>query len=140
MMPTITNTSSSLDFLRPITSPAPAATGQTDAPTDPATPPVADPNQGTQIQAAAQNNAAEQKRTAEQDKRDAEQAAEKLQKLLQVKTTSLSFSVDQDSGRYVVKITDSDTHEVLRQIPSKEALELAKAIDHLLGVFVDNRA
>lgn len=41
----------------------------------------------------------------------------------------LSFSLDDSTGRVVVKVTDSTSGEVIRQIPSEEALRLAERLD-----------
>ena len=41
---------------------------------------------------------------------------------------NLSFSIDQDSGHTVVKVIDSDSEEVIRQIPSEELLALARRL------------
>jgi flagellar protein FlaG len=51
--------------------------------------------------------------------------------------SELNFSVDKDSGKVVLKIIDSKTKEVIRQIPQEEALRLASKISQLLGLFVD---
>jgi flagellar protein FlaG len=40
----------------------------------------------------------------------------------------------------VVKVTDTETDKVIKQIPSKEALELAKALDKLRGLLVKQEA
>ena len=45
----------------------------------------------------------------------------------------VEFSLDADSGRVVVKIIDSATQEVVRQIPMEEMLALAKALDQFQG-------
>lgn len=37
----------------------------------------------------------------------------------------LEFSIDEDSGRNVVKVIDSDSGEVIRQFPSEEVLKLS---------------
>ncbi len=38
----------------------------------------------------------------------------------------LQFSIDEESGRNVVKVIDSKSKEVIRQIPSEEVLALAR--------------
>jgi len=45
---------------------------------------------------------------------------------------NLQFTVDDDSGRSVVTVMDSETDEVIRQIPSEEMLEFARrfAVDN----------
>lgn len=41
----------------------------------------------------------------------------------------LKFSLDDESGKVVVKVTDSKTGEVIRQMPSEEALRLAQRLE-----------
>jgi flagellar protein FlaG len=53
---------------------------------------------------------------------------------------TLEFSVDDDSKKIVVKLIDQSTKEVLRQIPSAEALEMAKSIDRLQGRLIHQTA
>ncbi|RJQ46666.1 MAG: flagellar protein FlaG [Gammaproteobacteria bacterium] len=42
----------------------------------------------------------------------------------------LHFTVDEDTGRTVIKVIDSETDEVIRQIPVEEALNLARYLEH----------
>jgi len=49
---------------------------------------------------------------------------------------SLRFHVDQDTGKTVVALLDPDG-QVVRQMPTEEALEVAKAIGRFQGMFVD---
>lgn len=57
------------------------------------------------------------------------EAVSQLNKSSQSKSQGLEFSVDSDSKRTVVKVVDQTTKEVLRQIPTPEALEIAKALE-----------
>lgn len=41
---------------------------------------------------------------------------------------NLQFTVDQASGKDVVTVIDSQSQEVIRQLPSEEALELARRL------------
>ena len=52
---------------------------------------------------------------------------------------SLQFSIDDDSGRTVVKVVDRQTEEVLRQIPSEEMLDIARALGKLKGLLVEQK-
>lgn len=54
--------------------------------------------------------------------------------------SSLNFTVDNETGKTVVKVMDSETQEVLRQIPSEEMLAIAKAVDKLKGLLVHQKA
>ena len=49
---------------------------------------------------------------------------------------SLRFHVDQDTGRTIAELVDHDG-QVVRQMPTEEALEIAKAIGKFQGMFVD---
>ncbi|HEX8988902.1 MAG TPA: flagellar protein FlaG [Rhodocyclaceae bacterium] len=53
---------------------------------------------------------------------------------------NLRFSIDDSSGDVVARITDGQTGELIRQIPSEEALALAKDIDQLKGLLLRQRA
>ena len=50
---------------------------------------------------------------------------------------SLRFERDSGSNTLVVKIVDSETDEVIRQIPQEELLELSKHLEELNGNLVD---
>lgn len=53
---------------------------------------------------------------------------------------TLLFSIDKDTGTTVVKVVDTETEEVIKQIPSEEMLALAKALDQLRGLLVKQKA
>lgn len=55
-------------------------------------------------------------------------------------SSSLQFSLDQDSGRTVVKMVDTATDEVLRQFPSEEMLAISKSIDRMQGLLINRQA
>ena len=57
-----------------------------------------------------------------------------------VNASMVEFSLDADSGRIVVKIIDSATQEVVRQIPMEEMLALAKALDKFQGLLLHTKA
>lgn len=69
-----------------------------------------------------------------------DEAVNKINKSLQAAGQGVEFSVDDDSKRMVVKVVDTETHEVLRQMPSVEALEIAKALDHAKGMLIKQEA
>jgi flagellar protein FlaG len=49
----------------------------------------------------------------------------------------MRFHVDQDTGKTVVSFVDPENGQVIRQFPSSEALEVAKAIGKFQGMFVN---
>lgn len=73
-------------------------------------------------------------RTSTPDQID--QALDEVRKAIAPVARDLRFSVDDDTGRTIIKVIDSSTDEVIKQIPSEEILAIAKAIDKLQGLLV----
>lgn len=48
--------------------------------------------------------------------------------------TQVEFSLDKETNMSVVKVVDISTKEVITQIPSKEVIAMAQAIDKLQGL------
>jgi flagellar protein FlaG len=67
-------------------------------------------------------------------------AVSDINKTIQSLSQSIEFTVDKDSERVVVKIVDQQTNEVLRQIPTEEALEISKSLDKLQGLLIKQQA
>lgn len=55
-----------------------------------------------------------------------EEAVATLQEFVQSVRRNLNFSVDDGTGQVVVRVTDTTSGDVIRQIPSEEALQLAE--------------
>ncbi|HWR75896.1 MAG TPA: flagellar protein FlaG [Thiobacillus sp.] len=55
-------------------------------------------------------------------------------------SSSIQFSLDQDTGRTVVKMVDTQTEEVLRQFPSEEMLAISRSIDRMQGLLINREA
>lgn len=51
----------------------------------------------------------------------------------------MELGVDDETGSVVVRVSDSKTGEVVRQIPSEDALRITRSIDLLTGILVDQR-
>ena len=65
-----------------------------------------------------------------------EAAVKEVARVVQPKASNLDFSVDHDSGKTIVRITDRQTGEMIRQIPSEEMVELAKSLDRMQGLLM----
>jgi flagellar protein FlaG len=72
--------------------------------------------------------------------KEVEEAVAEINRTLQTKAQSLEFSIDDDSKRTIVKVIDQSTREVLRQIPTPEALQIAKSLALSKGLLVDQEA
>ncbi|MFN0317456.1 MAG: flagellar protein FlaG [Burkholderiales bacterium] len=68
------------------------------------------------------------------------EAVDAINAHLQRVSRNLQFSVDQDSGRVVVKVVDGETDTVIRQMPSEEALAISHALDKLQGLIIEHKA
>lgn len=78
-------------------------------------------------------------------KAQAEQINEAVKKINQTigsmnKNVGLEFSTDEDTKLRLVKVIDVTSKEVLRQIPTEEVINIAKAIDKLQGLLVRDKA
>ena len=68
------------------------------------------------------------------------QAVQDINQSLQSRSQGLEFSIDTDSKEVIIKVVDQETKEVLRQMPSKEALDIARALDQMLGKIIKTKA
>lgn len=71
---------------------------------------------------------------------EVQQAVSTLNKFVSPITQAIEFSMDEDSGKTIVKVIDNETRTVLRQIPSVEALEISRTLDRLQGLLVRQTA
>jgi len=69
-----------------------------------------------------------------------EKAVENLNHALQDIKRELRFSVDDDTGRTIVKVINADTDEVVRQIPSEQLLNAVRHMDQQAGLLLDTEA
>lgn len=58
--------------------------------------------------------------------KDVQEAVQRLSDYVQNAQRDLLFSVDKETGRTVIQVLDSETKEVVRQIPPEEILALAR--------------
>lgn len=70
----------------------------------------------------------------------ADDAVKNINEALKSLSRNLEFSIDSDSNRSVVKVVDHETGEVIRQMPTPEALEIAKALDRVQGLLIHQKA
>jgi flagellar protein FlaG len=56
------------------------------------------------------------------------EAVKAINRAMQQSNRNLEFSVDEDTDRLVVKLTDRETGELIRQFPSEETLAISRSI------------
>ena len=59
---------------------------------------------------------------------DIRQQIEKLTRALEATQSNLSFTVDDSTGKTIVRVVRNSTGELVRQIPSEEALAIAASL------------
>lgn len=75
-----------------------------------------------------------------EDLPDLEELAADMQKNLNIMhNVDLRFSVHKSSGQMMVTVTDESSGKVIREIPSREILELAAKIDEMVGMIFDQK-
>ena len=71
---------------------------------------------------------------------DLNKIAEELTDMLSLMRKGLTFSVDDDSGRQVISVKDIASGDLIRQIPSEEALNLAEKLSEFTGLLTKTEA
>ncbi|MGI5838051.1 MAG: flagellar protein FlaG [bacterium] len=67
------------------------------------------------------------------------EAIEKANRAIQGVRTQLEFSVHEKTGEIMVKVKNSDSGEVIREIPPEKILDLVANIWEMLGIIVDKK-
>ncbi|MCY7294535.1 flagellar protein FlaG [Alteromonas sp. a30] len=80
---------------------------------------------------ASSENADIQGNSVELNPANLESAVGEVSEFVQSQNRNLNFSFNEDSGRSIVQVTDSETGELIRQIPSEEVLRLSERIKNL---------
>jgi flagellar protein FlaG len=109
-------------------------------------------NVGTYRQSApkADAHSSVQKEKAAVDEKPAVDAAsskdlvKKVEGLPHMVRRNLEFSIDRETGREIIRVIDSDTKEVIRQIPPEQILHIIEQIQELQegmtpGVLLDDK-
>ena len=69
-----------------------------------------------------------------------DQAAHRIEKFVQSVGRSMSFSVDASSGHSILRVVDPQSGQVIRQLPAEETLRVAKAVEYMQSMLVNQRA
>ena len=64
-------------------------------------------------------------------------AAEALGEALSNLNRGIHYEIDESTNSVVTKIIDRDTKQVIRQIPPKEVLDIARKLKQFMGVLLD---
>lgn len=67
-------------------------------------------------------------------------SVERINEMMQSGKQTLTFQLDDESGRMVIRVIDAQTKEMIRQIPSEETLKFAQYVDGLVGLIFNKKA
>ena len=59
---------------------------------------------------------------------------------MQMASRGVEFSIDEESGRSIVRLLDGETRQVLLQFPSEEMLNIARSLEQLEGLLLHQSA
>jgi len=104
----------------------PLKTDKTNWPIDLSIKNVADVSSAQKIEAIPEAFVNETKAVKKSD--ELKQAVGQLNDYVQNMLRDLKFSLDKESGITVVKVIDTKSEKVIRQIPSEEAIKLARSL------------
>ena len=91
---------------------------------------------GTETETAEQKSASPNPFTKE----ELATVAADLSDFMQSLNTHIEFSIHEKSGRMMVKVVDTKTHDVLKEFPPEELLDTIGAIREYVGVLLDKKA
>lgn len=92
---------------------------------------------GAPAQQAAAQAAADVK--ASQPQHQIDKVLSDLQKISLTFDRRLQFSINRDINRVVVKVIDTETDKVIRELPPKEIQELYRRIREAVGLLFDHK-
>ncbi|MFQ6758770.1 flagellar protein FlaG [Desulfovibrionaceae bacterium CB1MN] len=98
--------------------------------------------------AEAARNALDEKRLRREEDRgksktsraELEDALNEVQARMDQMGTNLQFAMDKVAEDIVVKVTDKESGDLIRQIPSEDVVKLRKKLEELSGLLFDEKA
>ena len=97
------------------------------------------PVESPQKAKADQKNPQEIGSSPEANGRLVRMAVEKANKQMSIRETSLRFETHEKTGDMIVRIVDTNTKEVIREIPSEKILDMVANMLEMAGILVDER-
>ena len=77
---------------------------------------------------------------SEEQMENLDDAIEKLNETANIFHRSLKFSINEDAKRTKISVINTDTKEVIREIPSEEVLDMVTRMRDYLGLIFDKEA
>jgi flagellar protein FlaG len=77
--------------------------------------------------------------TSEPKRDDLEKAVSDIREFVQASQRKLDFSIDDSTGRVVVKVIATESGDVIRQLPSETALKLAQSLSEVSSLLFNDK-
>lgn len=90
--------------------------------------------------APARSPVEEKEPTTPLGERQLDEVVDNLNEYAQAVRRKLQFSVEEGSGRTVIKVIDAETDEVIREIPPEEIRNMSKHLGEANGLLFHNKA
>ncbi|MAB24509.1 MAG: flagellar biosynthesis protein FlaG [Pseudomonadales bacterium] len=78
--------------------------------------------------------------TPEVNRNQLRSAVSDLQDFVQSVRRDINFNLDDESGRVVVNVTEASSGDVIRQLPSEEALRLSENLSEIRSLLFEAKA
>lgn len=95
---------------------------------------------------ATEKDVGQQQKESKKETEDVVNAIEVIDSFMNHQTKNVSFMIDEDADRLVIKVIDAKNNELIKQFPSEEILEMAKKVKGLqqeigknTGILIDNK-
>lgn len=95
--------------------------------------------EGTALMQKIMEQQSERNEEVQVSKKKVEEVTNKLNEFLEIHNRSLKFILHEELKQYYVQVIDSDTNEVIREIPPKKLLDAFYTMQKFLGMIVDEK-
>lgn len=86
-------------------------------------------------------NGQTQKKVSERENtKKLQEVVAELNRVMGFSNTKIAFTVDRASKKTVIKVINTNSGEVIRQIPLEEAVKLTQHVESLTGIIYDGSA
>jgi flagellar protein FlaG len=90
-----------------------------------------------QLTTAKEDN--QEAKNVEIKKKELIEAISKASGVKEIENKSLSFSIHEKTNQIMIKVIDSETKEVIKEVPSKKILDMMAKMIELSGSYIDER-
>lgn len=80
-----------------------------------------------------------QEQGAEEREKFILEAVEKASGKIEVESKGLQFSIHEKTNQIMIKVVDTNTKEVLKELPSEKILDMMAKLVELSGTFIDEK-